>query len=83
MSPMLLEQERTTGNPVTVKIVTMGQGITQYVADEPLTLGQLLDQVKLNDQVDVRVNGATVDTSYRLGDADQVLVVPKIRGGSR
>ncbi len=82
MSPMLREQERATGNPVTVKIITMGQGITNYVADEPLTLGQLLDQIKLHD-MDVRVNGATVDQSYRLGNADEVLVVPKIRGGRR
>ncbi len=83
MSPMLREQERATGNPVTVKIITMGQGISNYVADEPLTLGDLLAQIQLNDQLDVRVNGATVDKSYRLGNADQVLVVPKIRGGRR
>ncbi len=82
MSPMLLAQERTIRNPVTVKIITMGQGITHYVADEPLTLGQLLNQIKLHD-MDVRVNGATADKSYRLGNADEVLVVPKIRGGRR
>ncbi len=83
MSPTMLEQERTTRNPVTVKIIMMGQGITNYVVDESLTLGGLLEQIKLNDQMEVRVNGATVDKSYRLGNADQVLVVPKIRGGSR
>jgi molybdopterin converting factor small subunit len=31
--------------------------------------------------MDVRVNGATVDKHHRLADGDQVLIVPKIRGG--
>jgi hypothetical protein len=67
---------------VTVKVVTMGTGVTHYVGDESLTLGQLLDEMGIGAQMDVRVNGTAVEKSYRLGDADQVLVVPKIRGGA-
>lgn len=80
---LMLERERKSRNPITVKIVTMGQGVTNYVTDDSLTLGRLLEQLNINDQMDVRVNGATVDKGYRLGNADQVLVVPKIRGGRR
>jgi sulfur carrier protein ThiS len=80
MSPVLLERQRT--NSITVKIVTMGKGITNYVGEESLTLGRLLEELGVNGQMDVRVNGATVEKTYRLTDADQVLIVPKIRGGS-
>jgi sulfur carrier protein ThiS len=31
--------------------------------------------------MDVRVNGATVEKTHRLAEGDQVLIVPKIRGG--
>jgi molybdopterin converting factor small subunit len=31
--------------------------------------------------MDVRVNGASVDKHHRLADGDQVLIVPRIRGG--
>jgi sulfur carrier protein ThiS len=74
--------ERTRTNSITVKIVTMGKGITNYVGEESLTLGRLLEELGVNGQMDVRVNGATVEKTYRLADADQVLIVPKIRGGS-
>jgi len=81
MTPVMLEKERKSS--ITVKIVTMGKGITNYVGDESLTLGRLLEELGVNGQMDIRVNGATVDKGYRLADADQVLVVPKIRGGWR
>jgi sulfur carrier protein ThiS len=80
MSSVLLERQRTSS--ITVKIVTMGKGITNYVGEESLTLGRLLEELGTNGQMDVRVNGATVEKTYRLADADQVLIVPKIRGGS-
>jgi sulfur carrier protein ThiS len=76
----MLERQRT--NAITVKIVTMGKGITNYVGEESLTLGRLIEELGINGQMDVRVNGATVEKTYRLADADQVLIVPKIRGGS-
>ncbi len=80
MSPVMLERQRT--NSITVKIVTMGKGITNYVGEGSLTLGRLLEELGVNGQMDVRVNGATVEKTYQLADADQVLIVPKIRGGS-
>lgn len=81
MMSQMMVQERV--DPITVKIVTMGVGITQYVADTSTTLGQLLEQMVVSDQMDVRVNGVVADKAYRLIDGDQVLVVPKIRGGGR
>ncbi len=83
MPGLMLEQDRKSQTPITVKLIVMGRGITNYVADPSLTLGQLLEQCNVSDQMDVRVNGATVEKSYRLGSADQVLVVPKIHGGRR
>ena len=66
---------------ITVKVVTMGKGVTNFMREEPLSLGTLLHEVGVNGQMDVRVNGATVDKHHRLADGDQVLIVPKIRGG--
>jgi hypothetical protein len=81
MSPVMTDQEQKS--LITVKIVTMGKGITDYVGDNPLTLDRLLEVLAVNGQMDVRVNGARVEKTYRLADADQVLLVPKIRAGSR
>jgi sulfur carrier protein ThiS len=67
---------------VTVKVVTMGKGVANFIREEPFSLGTLLHELGVNGQMDVRVNGATVDKSHRLADGDQVLIVPKIRGGS-
>jgi sulfur carrier protein ThiS len=66
---------------VTVKVVTMGQGVTNFMREEPLSLDTLLRELGVNGQMDVRVNGATVDSTRRLADGDQVLIVPRIRGG--
>jgi len=66
---------------ITVKVVTMGKGVTNFVREEPLSLGSLLQELGVNGKMDVRVNGATVEKTHRLADGDQVLIVPKIRGG--
>ena len=66
---------------ITVKVVTMGKGVTNFMREEPLPLGTLLNEVGVSEQMDVRVNGATVEKHHRLADGDQVLIVPKIRGG--
>jgi sulfur carrier protein ThiS len=77
MNTVMLERK----NAVTVKVVTMGKGVTNFVREEPLTLGTLLHEIGVNGQMDVRVNGATVEKSHLLANGDQVLIVPKIRGG--
>lgn len=77
MSTLALEKK----SAMTVKVVTMGKGVTHVVLEEPLSLGALLHEIGVNGQMDVRVNGATVEKAYQLADGDQVLVVPKIRGG--
>jgi hypothetical protein len=79
MSAVAVERERTY--PITVKIVSMGTGITQYVADTSMTLGQLLEQLAVPVQMDVRVNGVAATRTYQLADTDEVVIVPKIRGG--
>ncbi len=77
MSTATVEKTRN----MTVKVVTMGKGVTNVVLEEPRPLQSLLQELGMNDQTDVRVNGATVEKGYQLADGDQVLVVPKIRGG--
>jgi molybdopterin converting factor small subunit len=77
MGTIILEKK----SAVTVKVVTMGKGITNFVREEPLTLGTLLHEIGVNGQMDVRVNGASVEKAYQLANGDQVLIVPKIRGG--
>ena len=78
MGGVLLDRK----NAITVKVVTMGKGVTNYVREEPLSLATLLHELGVNGQMDVRVNGVAVEGGHRLGDGDQVLIVPKIRGGS-
>ncbi len=77
MSTMTLEKK----SAMTVKVVTMGKGVTNVVLEAPPSLSALLQEIGVNGQMDVRVNGATVEKGYQLADGDQVLVVPKIRGG--
>jgi sulfur carrier protein ThiS len=78
MATMTIEERKTA---ITVKVVTMGKGVTNFMREEPLTLGTLLHELGVNGQMDVRVNGATMEKDHRLADGDQVLVVPRIRGG--
>jgi sulfur carrier protein ThiS len=77
MSTVMLDKK----GAITVKVVTMGKGVTNFMREEPLSLGTLLHELGVNGQMDVRVNGATVEKSHRLAEGDQVLIVPKIRGG--
>ena len=77
MSSVMLDKKTA----ITVKVVTMGKGVTNFMREEPLSLGILLRELDVSEQLDVRVNGATVDRHHRLADGDQVLIVPKIRGG--
>ena len=77
MNTVMLERK----SAVTVKVVTMGKGVTNFVREAPLTLGSLLLEIGVNGQMDVRVNWTTVEKSHLLANGDQVLIVPKIRGG--
>ena len=77
MTRELLERERT----VEVKVVMMGRRATYYTGPSPLVLGEVLDAVGAPPQSDVRVNGLVVDRAHQLAPGDQVVVVPKIRGG--
>ena len=77
MSTITLDKK----SAITVKVVTMGKGVTNFMREEPLSLGTLLHELGVNGQMDVRVNGATVEKTHRLAEGDQILIVPKIRGG--
>ncbi len=78
MSTMTAEKQKG----ITVKVVAMGKGVANVVLEEPRSLQSLLQEVGVNGQMDARVNGAIVERGYQLADGDEVLVVPKIRGGS-
>ena len=77
MSTVMLDKK----GAITVKVVTMGKGVANFMREEPLSLGTLLHELGVNGQMDVRVNGATVEKSHRLAEGDQIRIVPKIRGG--
>ncbi len=77
MTRELLERERT----VDVKVVVMGRRTTHYTGPAPLALGEVLDAVGVAPQMEVRVNGLAVGRDHQLAPGDQVVVVPKIRGG--
>ena len=77
MTRELLERERT----VEVKIIVMGRRSTYYTAPAPLALGAVLDAVGVAPQMEVRVNGLAVPRDHQLAPGDQIVAVPKIRGG--
>lgn len=77
MTTELLAKERT----VAVKVVMMGKNVTTYVREEPLHLDDLLKEMGVNGNMEVRVNGTSVEKTHRLATGDMVLIVPKIRGG--
>ena len=77
MTRELLERERT----VEVKVVVMGRRTTYYTGPAPLALGDVLDAVGIAPQMEVRVNGQAVGREHQLAPGDQVVAVPKIRGG--
>jgi len=77
MTRELLERERT----VDVKVVVMGRRATHYTGPAPLALGEVLEAVGAAPEMEVRVNGLAAGRDHRLAAGDQVVVVPKIRGG--
>lgn len=77
MTRQLLEREKT----VEVKVVVMGRQTTRYTAPAPVTLAAVLDAVGVPPEADVRVNGLSVPRDHPLATGDQVVAVPKIRGG--
>ncbi len=81
MCPRMLEGQRT--NRIAVKVLIMGSGRTDYVADEPLTLGGLLDELHIDGRMDALVNGARAERGSGLLNGDQVVILPRICGGLR
>ena len=77
MTRELLERERT----VEVKVVVMGRRATYYTGPAPLVLGEVLDAVGVAPQMESRVNGLALPRDHQLAPGDQIVVVPKIRGG--
>jgi sulfur carrier protein ThiS len=69
--------------PIAVKLVMLGKSIQELVRDPGTTLGDVLAEQGVDGQVEVRVNGESVNRSRRLADRDVILLVPKIRGGAR
>ncbi len=69
--------------PIAVKLVMLGKSTQELVRDSGTTLGDVLAEQGVAGQVEVRVNGESVNHSRRLADRDVILLVPKIRGGNR
>jgi molybdopterin converting factor small subunit len=69
--------------PIAVKLVILGKSTQELVRDPGTTLGDILAEQGVANQVEVRVNGETAKSTRLLADRDVVLLVPKIRGGLR
>lgn len=69
--------------PIAVKVVMLGKSTQELVRERGTTLGDILAEQGVAGQVEARVNGETAKLSRRLADRDTILLVPKIRGGSR
>lgn len=69
---------------IKVRIVQLGKGIFEYVAEPGVTVGAGLTRAGIDaTRMEVRVSGrrATLDTP--LTDGDLVTIIPRIKGGGR
>ena len=69
--------------PIAVKVVMLGKSTQELVRDPGTTLGDILAEQGVAGQMEARVNGETANPARRLADRDVVLLVPRIRGGTR
>lgn len=69
--------------PIVVKVVMLGKSTQELVRERGTTLADILTEQGVAGQVEARVNGEIAKLSRRLADRDTILLVPKIRGGSR
>jgi hypothetical protein len=68
-------------NNIEVRFVSMGQSVQKFVREKGITVGDFLDQLDVDSTMDFRVNGALADRSRMIEHGDQILTVPKIKGG--
>ncbi len=66
---------------IEVRMVSMGRGVQKFVREKGINGGDVLDQMGVDQTMDFRVNGALSERSQPLEHGDQVLIVPKIKGG--
>lgn len=76
MKPMSVDETN-----IEVRLVSMGRSVQKFVREKGITVGDFLDQVGTDPTMDFRVNGAIAERSRVLEHGDQVLTVPKIKGG--
>lgn len=66
---------------IEVRYVSMGRSVQKFVREKGITAGDFLDQLGVDKTMDFRVNGTLAERSRVLDHGDQVLTVPKIKGG--
>lgn len=66
---------------IEVRFVSMGRSVDKFVREKGINVGDFLDQLGVDPTMDFRVNGALAERSRILEHGDQVLAVPKIKGG--
>ena len=62
-------------------MVSMGRGVQKFVREKGITVGDFLDQIGTDPTMDFRINGGLAERTQQLAHGDQVLLVPKIKGG--
>lgn len=68
-------------NNIEVRMVSMGKSVQKFVREKGINVGDFLDQVGVDATMDFRVNGSIAERTRKLEHGDQVLIVPKIKGG--
>ena len=63
-----------------ITVITLGQS-PQIKDVEATTVGELAQELELGDNLQVKVNGATVDYDTPLADYNNVVFGEKIKGG--
>jgi sulfur carrier protein ThiS len=67
-----------------VRVLQLGRRVVDYAAQEGATVGVVLEQVGIGGPgMDVRVNGATAESTSVLHNDDVITVIPRIKGGRR
>lgn len=73
---------KVKGGQKTVRVARLGSAVVEVAVADDASVQNALDaaDVTLGNE-DVRINSRSVSTSDRIGSADLITIVPKVKGG--
>ena len=73
---------KVKGGQKTVRVARLGSAVVEVAVADDATVQNALDaaDVTLGNE-DIRIDSSSVSASDRIGDADLITIVPKVKGG--